>query len=146
MIWNIDPFLLVKSCEKLVIYWVGKVLPLEKHRTINTRFDTPLKISKFSGFFEKSMMRAWKNLSWSPVREERLGKNLARPSGEERKTFEFRRFSWRRHWEQVRISRESLIGRRKCDGKVSLMSVEPWIRLRACISSVRRDRRSKVFS
>jgi hypothetical protein len=30
MIWKIDPFLLVKSCEKLVVYWVGKVLPLEK--------------------------------------------------------------------------------------------------------------------
>jgi hypothetical protein len=28
------------------------------HRTINTRFDTPPKILKFSSFFEKSMMRA----------------------------------------------------------------------------------------
>jgi hypothetical protein len=32
--------------------------PGDGHRTINTRFDTPLKISKFSFFFEKSVMRA----------------------------------------------------------------------------------------
>jgi hypothetical protein len=119
--------------------------PSQPHGTINTRFDTPLKISKFSSFFEKSVMRAWKK-SLVIAREERLGKNLARPSGEERKTFKFRRFSSGRHWEQVRMTRESLIGRRKCNGKVSRMSLEPWFRLRACISSVRSDRRSKVFS
>ena len=114
------------------------------HRTINIRFDTPIKISKFS-FFEKSVMRAWKK-SLMIAREERLGKNLARPSGEERKTFKFRRFSSGRHEERVRMTRESLIARRKCNGKVSLMSLEPWFRLRACISSVWSDRRSKVFS
>jgi hypothetical protein len=91
-------------------------------------------------------MRAWKK-SLLIAREERLGKNLARPSGEERKTFKFRRFSQGRHWEPVQITRESLIARRKCYGKVSPMSVEPWtwIRLRACISSVRSDRREQGF-
>lgn len=71
---------------------------------------------------------------WREVRQKTWA-----PSGEERKTFkQFRRFSRWRHWERVRMRRESLIARKKCDGKVSApMKIEPWFWLHTCIWSVR---------
>jgi hypothetical protein len=134
------------------VYWASVLkaqfhlnLKGSEHRTIITRFDTDLKNLKNYKFSGESCDEGLKKISTENLKRGEE-KTFRVSVVEKRKTFKFGRFSRGRHWEQVRMTGERSIARRKCIGKVSPMSVEPWIRLRTCICSVRRDRRRKVFS